>query len=157
MVVYLLGHPARGCTAAGKSVVCQHLAYGAVVDGHCLISLEPQFKALSKQLGSFGLGVSLLRDDQLCVYPIEEPIKDQVWASCWAPRTHIERRLLLLGPRRQVDTIGPDVGRCSPRGRWRHASYSSPPPISRTTVLAESAVVSPTSSRNTGSKSGQPF
>ena len=70
----------EGATAAGKSVVCQHLAYGAVVDGHCTsyFTSEHTIQSLAKQLGSFGLGVSkLLRDDQLCVYPIEEPIKDQ--------------------------------------------------------------------------------
>ena len=70
----------EGATAAGKSVVCQHLTYGALADGHStgFLTSEHTVQSFAKQMGSLGLGVSdHLRDGQLSIYPIEEPSKDE--------------------------------------------------------------------------------
>lgn len=66
----------EGAAAVGKSVVCQHLTYGALVDRHCTAYFTSEHTAgsLGKQMGSIGLGISkYLRDDQLCIYPVQEP------------------------------------------------------------------------------------
>ena len=56
--------------------MCQHLTYGALVDRHCTAYFTSEHTAgsLGKQMASIGLGISkYLRDDQLCIYPVQEP------------------------------------------------------------------------------------
>ena len=70
----------EGATAAGKSVVCQHLTYGALADGHCTayFTSEHTIQSFAKQMGSIGLGVTKpLSEGQLSIYPIEESSKGQ--------------------------------------------------------------------------------
>ena len=66
----------EGSSSSGKSVLCQHLAYGALLDGHAVayFTSEKSPKALTGQMGSIGLGVSsYVRGDKLRMYPIKEP------------------------------------------------------------------------------------
>jgi len=67
----------EGPAQAGKSVVCQHFTYGALVDGHraAYFTSEHTAGSLAKQMGSIGLGISkYLRDERLSIHPVEEPV-----------------------------------------------------------------------------------
>jgi len=66
----------EGETATGKSVLCQHLAHGSLMDRHpvAYFTSESTARGLSKQMQSIGLTItSFLRDEDLCVYPLEDP------------------------------------------------------------------------------------
>jgi len=70
----------EGTSSAGKSVLCQHLIYGALNVGHrvaCFTS-EDSVRSLMAQMGSIGLPVSsYLRSGHLKVYPLEEPEEEE--------------------------------------------------------------------------------
>ena len=70
----------EGATSAGKSVICQHLAYGALTDGHAVayFTSEHTPHGLSMQMDAIGLDVSkFLGNDQLAIYPVEEPVEGE--------------------------------------------------------------------------------
>jgi len=70
----------EGAKSAGKSVICQHLAYGALADGHAvaIFTSEHTSHSLSKQMETLGLDVSEhVRTDQLQIYPVQEPIEGE--------------------------------------------------------------------------------
>ena len=70
----------EGATSAGKSVICQHLAYGALTEGHSVayFTSEHTPHGLSKQLDAIGLDVSeFLGNDQLAIYPVQEPVEGE--------------------------------------------------------------------------------
>ena len=70
----------EGATSAGKSVICQHLAYGALTEGHSVVyfTSEHTRHRLSKQLTAIGLDVSeFLGNDQLSIYPVQEPVQGE--------------------------------------------------------------------------------
>jgi flagellar protein FlaH len=69
----------EGIQAAGKSVLCQHLAYGSLLDNHgvAYFTSETDADGLSSQMDSIGLGVSrYTRGDKFRVYPMERPSRD---------------------------------------------------------------------------------
>ncbi len=70
----------EGTSSAGKSVLCQHLMFGALQDGHqvaCFTS-EDSAQSLITQMGSIGLNVSRnVRTGSLRVVPLHEPKPDE--------------------------------------------------------------------------------
>ena len=66
----------EGTSSAGKSVLCQHLIYGSVRDGHraaCFTS-ENSVRSLVTQMRSIGLNVAAhVRDGDLLIHPMREP------------------------------------------------------------------------------------
>ena len=66
----------EGGTSAGKSVLSQHLAYGALLEGDGVAYFTPEYTAdsLTVQMNSLGLAVSsYVRENKLEVYNIPEP------------------------------------------------------------------------------------
>jgi len=64
----------EGSSSAGKSVLCQHLAYGALVAGGSVAYLtsEHTVKSLAAQMASIELGVTdHLGSGKLCVFPLQ--------------------------------------------------------------------------------------
>lgn len=77
----------EGTSSAGKSVLCQHLMFGALQDGHqvaCFTS-EDSVKSLMTQMGSIGLNVSrYVRTGNLQVFPLYEPKPDEDYSALLA-------------------------------------------------------------------------
>ena len=68
---------AVGAAASGKSVLCQHLVYGALQSdyGVAYFSSECGPDGLATQMASIGLDISqFIRNNKLSVYPVPEPI-----------------------------------------------------------------------------------
>ena len=69
-----------GGSSAGKSVLCQHLAYGAVQEGHrvAYFTSENNTRSLITQMESIGLenAAGHLRADELRICPLDEPTPD---------------------------------------------------------------------------------
>ena len=66
----------EGPTASGKSLICQHLMYGAIMDGWeaALFSSDQTAEILSQRMGSIGLEVSrAVQDNKLSVRPLVRP------------------------------------------------------------------------------------
>ena len=66
----------EGASSSGKSVLCQHLAYGSLLDGYCvaLFASEHAPQSLISQMASLGMDVSdYLRRGKLRIYPLPEP------------------------------------------------------------------------------------
>jgi len=66
----------EGAAAAGKSVLCQQLTYGAIRDGHYAVYFTSgnNARSLVNQMESIGLNVSsYLREDRLRIHPLKEP------------------------------------------------------------------------------------
>ena len=69
----------EGVSGAGKSVLCQYLFYGSILDGLGAAYFSNQYTAgsLAKQMQSVGLNVlDHIREDHLCVYPLRERSAD---------------------------------------------------------------------------------
>lgn len=70
----------EGATSSGKSVLCQVLAYGALMD-NCpttYFTSDHTPSTLTKQMGSLNLDVAeFLEDDLLNVYPVQAPIEGE--------------------------------------------------------------------------------
>ena len=70
----------EGSSSSGKSVLCQHLTYGALQDD-CTVAYftsDHTARSLSLQMASLGLGISsFLRVEQLQVQPIREPLPNE--------------------------------------------------------------------------------
>jgi len=70
----------EGSSSAGKSVLCQHLLFGALQDGHsvaCFTS-ENNVRSLVTQMKSIGMEVSRhLRTGNLLIFPLDEPEPDE--------------------------------------------------------------------------------
>ncbi len=67
---------AVGVKDGGKSVLCQHLTYGALLEGHgvAYFASDHTGESLVKQMGSLGLEVSsFLQDNKLMVYSTSQP------------------------------------------------------------------------------------
>ena len=64
----------EGASTTGKSVLCQHLTYGALADGHdtAYFTLEHTPEGLVAQMESIGLEVSEKRPDKLHIYRLPE-------------------------------------------------------------------------------------
>ena len=65
----------EGSSGAGKSVLCQYLYYGSVLAGLGAAYFSTQHTAgsLAKQMRSIGLNVlDHVREDKLCVYPLQD-------------------------------------------------------------------------------------
>ena len=69
----------EGASSAGKSVLCQHFAYGALVDGHgtAYFTSEHTPRSLVAQMESIGLEVSEYLPDQLQIYSLPERSEDE--------------------------------------------------------------------------------
>ena len=70
----------EGASAAGKSVICQHLAFGALMGGHDLayFTSEHTSRSLTNQMSGIGLDISrYLKNNQLEIYPVKEPIQGE--------------------------------------------------------------------------------
>ena len=70
----------EGASAAGKSVLCQHLSYGALVDDHPVVYFASEHtpESLLTQMTSIGLEVSdYFQEEQLCIYPVNQPASDE--------------------------------------------------------------------------------
>ena len=84
----------EGDSSAGKSVLCQHLTYGALIDGHSAVyfTSERTPKSLVTQMISVGLPVLKdLRTDKLCIYPVQNPEDDDADPLLGALAIDIER------------------------------------------------------------------
>lgn len=65
----------EGSSGAGKSVICQYLLYGAVMDGLGVAYFSAQHTAgsLAQQMRSIGLNLlDNMGEDRLCVYPLQD-------------------------------------------------------------------------------------
>lgn len=64
----------EGSSSAGKSVLAQHLTFGALADGHdtAYFTSEHTAKSLVTQMGSIGLGVSEYLPNNLQIYALPE-------------------------------------------------------------------------------------
>ncbi len=64
----------EGASSAGKSVLCQHLTYGALTDGHVTgyFTSDQTAQGLVAQMESIGLEVSASLPDKLQIYPLPE-------------------------------------------------------------------------------------
>ena len=70
----------EGAASAGKSVICQNLAYGALADGHSVayFTSEHTPHSLSKQMDAIGLDVSqYMLSNQFAIYPMQDPIQGE--------------------------------------------------------------------------------
>jgi archaellum biogenesis ATPase FlaH/CheY-like chemotaxis protein len=66
---------AVGAAASGKSVICQHLVWGALAGGYGVAYFSSEFSAdgLATQMASLGLEVTQqMRSNQLSVFPVPE-------------------------------------------------------------------------------------
>ena len=71
---------AVGAAAAGKSVICQHLTWGALEGGYGVAFFSSEFSpdGLASQMASIGLDVSkYMRTNKLTVYPMPEPTEGE--------------------------------------------------------------------------------
>lgn len=69
----------EGASKAGKSVLCQYLAYGTLSSGRRVAYFTTEYNAesLAKQMCSIGLEIAgYPRENNLGVYPIERPSSD---------------------------------------------------------------------------------
>jgi len=70
----------EGATDSGKSVLCQHLAVGALHSGCGVAYFTSQHttESLTTQMASIGLDVSDdLEEEKMCVYPVEGTDRDE--------------------------------------------------------------------------------
>ena len=68
-----------GVSDTGKSVLCQYLFYGSILDGLGAAYFSTQHTAgsLAKQMRSIGLNVlDHIREDRICVYPLQDRSTD---------------------------------------------------------------------------------
>lgn len=66
----------EGAAASGKSVLCQHLAFGSLVAGHrvAYFTAEHDATSLGEQMSSLDLDVSkYIRGERMLVFPVEGP------------------------------------------------------------------------------------
>ena len=85
----------EGLPSGGESVLCQHLTYESLLDGHGVVYYTSEYtaKSLITQMGSLGRDVSdYVREGRLGVYPIEEPTPSGGAEHCEDP----ERLMALL-------------------------------------------------------------
>ena len=69
----------EGASGAGKSVICQYLFCGSILDGlgAAYFSAQHTASSLAKQMRSIGLNVlDHIREDSLCVYPLQDRSTD---------------------------------------------------------------------------------
>ena len=70
----------EGASAAGKSVLCQHFTYAALMKQACVayFTFENTTQSLVDQMASIGMPVSgHLKTDRLSIFPLEEPELDE--------------------------------------------------------------------------------
>jgi archaellum biogenesis ATPase FlaH/DNA-binding response OmpR family regulator len=75
---------ALGATGSGKSVLCEHLAYGALVDGFevAYFTSEHTPDSLTTQMASIGLDTAhFLGDGSLRIFPVPDPAEGKDSAS----------------------------------------------------------------------------
>ena len=85
----------EGVSAAGKSVLCQHLAYGALREGHAVAYLTSDYTMVgpNAQMASLGLDVAAyLEGERLLVRPLDGYAPETDPLLCYEP----ERLLALL-------------------------------------------------------------
>lgn len=65
----------EGASSVGKSVLCQHLTYGALADGHGAVyfTSDQTPESMAAQMESIGLGVADHLPNKLKIYPLPEP------------------------------------------------------------------------------------
>ena len=66
----------EGTPTAGKSVLCQHLAYGSLLDGRGVAYFSSEYTStgLMKQMDSIGLRAAKnLEEGRIDIYPIQDP------------------------------------------------------------------------------------
>lgn len=66
----------EGAATAGKSVLCQHFAFGALCDEHkvAFFTSEHDAKSFATQMNSIGLDVSkYAKEDKLSLFPVQNP------------------------------------------------------------------------------------
>ncbi|HEU0020756.1 MAG TPA: response regulator [Dehalococcoidia bacterium] len=71
---------AVGAAASGKSVICQHLVWGALEGGYGVAFFSSEFspEGLATQMASIGLDVTQhMRSNKLNVYPMPEPAEGE--------------------------------------------------------------------------------
>ena len=91
----------EGTQSTGKSVLCQHITYESLLDGHgvAYFTYESATEGLVAQMGSIGLQASdYLDSDQLKIYSINGPTLDDD-SECD------------LNPERLVSSLAPELGR----------------------------------------------
>ena len=70
----------EGAMLAGKSVLCQHLVHGSLMDRHGVAYFTSEYtpNSLLKQMESIGLDVSkAVGDGEFDIYAVQEPIPDE--------------------------------------------------------------------------------
>ena len=66
----------EGTPMAGKSVLCQHLAYGSLLDGRGIAYFSSEYTStgLMKQMASIGLRASkYLEEGRIDIFPVQDP------------------------------------------------------------------------------------
>jgi flagellar protein FlaH len=66
----------EGSPTSGKSVLCQHLAYGSLMDGHGVAYFSSEFTStgLIKQMDSIGLAAAgFLKEGRIDIFPVQDP------------------------------------------------------------------------------------
>ena len=69
----------EGAPTSGKSVLCQHLAYGSLMDRHGVAYFSSEYTStgLIKQMESIGLGAATsLKEGRLDIYPVQDADSD---------------------------------------------------------------------------------
>ena len=78
----------EGANAAGKSVLCQHLTYGALTEDHdvAYFTSDHTVESLTAQMRSIGLQVpKYLHADKLCIFPLQDSTPDEHYVDTLAP------------------------------------------------------------------------
>jgi len=78
----------EGANAAGKSVLCQHLTYGALTEDYdvAYFTSEHTVESLTAQMNSIGLHVpKYLHADKLCIFPLQDSTPDEHYVDLLAP------------------------------------------------------------------------
>ena len=121
---------AVGAASSGKSVLCQHLTYGALEDGHsaAYFTSEQTANSLVTQMDAIGLDVSkYVRSGKLHVHTIPEPAESasaepllaQLAADIEATPKRCGARYLRC--RRHTPVLGISAGDL--RRRWSHRRH----------------------------------
>ncbi|MDA1218604.1 MAG: response regulator [Chloroflexi bacterium] len=106
---------AVGAAAAGKSVICQHLAWGALEGGYGVAFFTSEFSSseLATQMASIGLDVTkYLRTNKLTVYPVPEPTEGEEAAPVLNSLSQAIERLSRGAEFIVVDSITDLAGSC---------------------------------------------
>ena len=107
---------ALGAAGSGKSVLCEHLAYGALVGGFevAYFTSEHTPDSLTTQMASIGLDPAIfLADDSLQIFPVPDPVEGEDSAPVLSQLSLAIEELTQNSQFIVVDSITDLAGSCS--------------------------------------------